>query len=615
MAHRILLNSGDDISEDELRTVFAALERGPIEQDALDVQHFDADDTIDTTPALVRIPNDNQQIPLFVDGIVGYELEPNSINQVWLEVDPSAATDHEAVGLAHNTTGVAPSNPHLLVAEVDTNQSGSDAVTLLNRGSAPILDGEDINPRTIGAETPLLSAAAESAEIESLTADTADIRSAAIESANAESVTGNVIGTPGGRTNDVWQLDTSINDFGEAVNEVDEQASPGDRIEVPPVYYDCDTTAEIATNNVALVGTGNVTGHRLYSGARPHVFKTTDTLMLRVTGNACSVKGIGFDSDMDDSTPAIDMLAARPEITECSVKSMGDHNIRLYQTQSNNLNNALIDRVTTNYADGDGVHINAASDVNTRNTNAIRVTLNESTGCQGWGINESTYALGNRYTIQNYTEPNDGICDGGIRITAPYSYGRLDYWEGTGDQSVGISFDTGVAVGEIVESGAEYGRFFEFNDSDPSNIAYQYVYPGQPTVFSPQGYGVNYSRGKTSNDLGDNSTLNTYSIGSDARTMNTHYQHDLVGTSAEGVLNIGSSLQGGGMFLVTGRAGGSYFADLLLGVYGNVSVVSSEERQSPSNRSYTLSSGVLSLTMSSGTYDVFARSLTSSLPS
>lgn len=144
MAHRILLNSGDSIDESELQTAFAAMGQGYIEQGALDIQYFD-DGTIDTTPALARIPNNNQDIPLYVDAITDYSLEANAVNNVWLVVDPAVASDDAAVGLAHNTTGVAPTDPNLKIAEVDTNKSGAAAVTLLNRGLSPALDGAEVD--------------------------------------------------------------------------------------------------------------------------------------------------------------------------------------------------------------------------------------------------------------------------------------------------------------------------------------------------------------------------------------------------------------------------------------------------------------------------------------
>jgi hypothetical protein len=74
------------------------------------------------------------------------------------------------VRLRSNATGSAPSvGPSLKIAEVDTTQSGSDAVTPVNRGTAPAIEGTAINPQSIGAETPAASLATQTAAIQTLT--------------------------------------------------------------------------------------------------------------------------------------------------------------------------------------------------------------------------------------------------------------------------------------------------------------------------------------------------------------------------------------------------------------------------------------------------------------
>ena len=162
MAHEIVSNAGDDLDESAIRTLLGRSSMsGYIAQDGIELTYYDGDDTIDVSAGTAYILDDLHDITLQTDAIVGYSLEANAVNHVWIAVDPAAATDDEAVGLVHNTTGVAPSDPSILIAEVDTNESGDAAITPRSRGTAPALEGADLNPRTVGDETPALSVGTE----------------------------------------------------------------------------------------------------------------------------------------------------------------------------------------------------------------------------------------------------------------------------------------------------------------------------------------------------------------------------------------------------------------------------------------------------------------------
>jgi hypothetical protein len=150
MAHEIVSNAGDTLDESAIRTLLGrSAMSGYIAQGGVDVTYHGSDDTIDVSPGTAYVLDDGRDITIQADGWTGYGLVANAVNHVWIAVDPTAATDDEAVGLVHNTTGVAPSNPSIEIAEVDTNESGAAAVTPKSRGTAPALDGADITPRSV----------------------------------------------------------------------------------------------------------------------------------------------------------------------------------------------------------------------------------------------------------------------------------------------------------------------------------------------------------------------------------------------------------------------------------------------------------------------------------
>lgn len=244
MAHEILLNSGDSIDEASIQTALGRESMsGYIDAEALQVTYYDADDTIDVSGGLAYILDNNRDLTIDADAFVGHALVGNAVNHVWLAVDPSAATDDEAVGLVSNSTGVAPSNPSIELAEVDTNQSGSDAVTLENRGTAPSLEGADINPRTIGAATPTQSVDTEDLQVKSAAVQT--FLSGYVVAVSAETGVGDAI--------DPEATTTPIQDASDAINAA---GSGGGRILLPTGTV--DSPGEITgLGNVSVLGHGN----------------------------------------------------------------------------------------------------------------------------------------------------------------------------------------------------------------------------------------------------------------------------------------------------------------------------------------------------------------------
>lgn len=195
MAHEIISNAGDSLDEDAIRALLGRESvSGYVASGGVGVTYHSADDTIDISPGRVYLLHNGHDITIETDAWAGYSLEANAVNNVWIEVDGSAASDDDAVQLFHNTTGAPPARPAIQIAEVDTNLSGSAAVELLNRGTAPALEGEDINPRSVGQGQAALDIAAESmaattGTIDSLTATSADIDTADVGTATADTVT------------------------------------------------------------------------------------------------------------------------------------------------------------------------------------------------------------------------------------------------------------------------------------------------------------------------------------------------------------------------------------------------------------------------------------------
>ena len=158
MAHDIILNDGDDVTEAAIRTLLGReFISGYIEPGGVGVDYYSSDDTADVESGTVHILSNLQDTTIETDAWVAEPLVTDAVNHLWIAVDPTAATDDAAVSLISNATGVAPSNPNIKIGTVDTTQTGADAVDLLNRGTAPALDGADINPRSIGGTDRLLS--------------------------------------------------------------------------------------------------------------------------------------------------------------------------------------------------------------------------------------------------------------------------------------------------------------------------------------------------------------------------------------------------------------------------------------------------------------------------
>ena len=143
MAGQIILNDGDEITESAIRTLLGReLISGHVGS-GLGIEYFD-DDTIDVAPGVAHILHDGQDITVNADGFTGLAVASNAVNHVWIAVDPSAADDDAAVSIVTNTTGVAPSNPSLKLAKVDSNQSGASAVDPLNRSNPTTLSDEQV---------------------------------------------------------------------------------------------------------------------------------------------------------------------------------------------------------------------------------------------------------------------------------------------------------------------------------------------------------------------------------------------------------------------------------------------------------------------------------------
>lgn len=146
MAHEIVLNQGDDVTEQAIRLLLGREAiSGYIESGGVGVDYYSSDDTVDVESGTVHILDNLADITLNTDAFVAHSLVADAVNHLWIAVDPTVEDDDAAVSLVSNATGTAPANPSIEIATVDTTQTGTQAVDLLNRDTAAALEGSSVN--------------------------------------------------------------------------------------------------------------------------------------------------------------------------------------------------------------------------------------------------------------------------------------------------------------------------------------------------------------------------------------------------------------------------------------------------------------------------------------
>ncbi|EMA38479.1 hypothetical protein [Halococcus hamelinensis] len=313
-----------------------------------------------------------------------------------------------------------------------------------------------------------------------VTANAPSLSTGALDDLRAPAPLGNVretavefesMATPGGRTNRVWEMDPTTEDFGSLMNDILESVADGSVIHVPPAIYDQTTGVEVNLPDVKIVGDG-IDG-AVQPDATPRVRKQADVVAFEGF-DRMTIKGLFLRAQVSNTTSGI-IGHERTTVRDCNIRSMGSHGIHIHQvTESNNPTQSVVDDVAVQYNDGSGVFLE--ENAGNPNTNAMKVSLRYARKNQGWAIDADGF--GNRYLVQNFV--GDGVGEGGIRVREGGHSNRAEVTYHEGKTRPTIRLDGNVNEAVVYRTGPNNYNLFE--DNGTGNTKRQYTHLDMPEV-------------------------------------------------------------------------------------------------------------------------------------
>lgn len=495
MSHNIILDEGDTVTEGAIRTILGrSAMSGYVEKDTLGITYHD-DDTVNVDPGEVHILHNRQDITIETDAFTGHDLVANSENTLWIVVDHDAPTEDEAVSLSSNATGVAPPNPSIEIATVDTNKSPQDntAVDPSNRGTAAALEGEDLNPRSIGEGQRVLQVLAELVDAESIVGGGAEFDAVDAQAGSFGSVSSGSVATD--QLNGTHYLDPDRDDFGQALLEVLDIAAEGDVIKVPNTEYRGPHTPVEINTPYLTIRSERHTGRDGWRYAEPRVVDVDGMEGPFIIGlEDIAIANLTFAKSSDIADGAGAIRAHKPCFVDGVVgQNMNGPVVHLRNDGStggtDNVNNSRIQNVSGNGGSSDVVKSSKSGSA-TRNLNGLRVHVLTAKDCDGWAINFGN-SFGNVGKVDHVAGGLGGIRFGGVK-----AYGEIVYAGDGVDHAV--QFDDQENTAGLIHANASE-ELAVYNDPNNSHrwLRYtngaNYTSPGASYRFDSD---VRLSRGK-----------------------------------------------------------------------------------------------------------------------
>ena len=200
------------------------------------------------------------------------------------------------------------------------------------------------------------------------------------------------VGTPGGTTNGVYQIDPTMDDFGAALRDALDAVPTGGVIEVPSVEFSGPHSPVTITKRFVTIKSPRATGRDLWHDSPPRVHDSEGMAgepFITVDANA-AIHDITFDrtSAPRDGAPAI--KAHKAMVSDGVV---GEHisgpviSLRCENaTGTDGVNNSIVRNASGWYCDSDVVRSSVSQNA-VQNANALRVHVMTAKECDGFAVN------------------------------------------------------------------------------------------------------------------------------------------------------------------------------------------------------------------------------------
>jgi len=252
------------------------------------------------------------------------------------------------------------------------------------------------------------------------------------------------------------QLDPTVSDWGQAINDALTTIVEGESIYVPHAQYDLSTTAQLDKDCKIYSESWSKGNEEGYS---PQITQQSDVPAIE-TGNGIEVElsGLNFTSGISGTTSGI-ILHGSGTVENVLVRQFGSHGLVLDQASTgDNLNKTRVIGFGGRYLGGEGVLVQNVS-TDSRNVNAVEIDVRNAVNLDGWAINADE-GMGNKYHVQHMADFQGNML-GGIRLNTDRSTASVTYAEGNVEPV--IQFDSGSNTGIVGHTGAAEVDVFQDN--------------------------------------------------------------------------------------------------------------------------------------------------------